>query len=318
MPLSTAISRLRKCRHSLSPIPAVTGGSPPDKHLKPHSLPPASLYSRTLPNEQSVSLTSKTFEWSEEGSPKAHLSSDPSLETQTNSPRDFLSGSEKVASQEYTLLVHELEGRFARIVARPERNPKQPTHQHFTLALPNRIWGLIYELFCYQPPNDYSNTCDRPFEDSAVSQGAELVCSLAHHSCPDDNFETQDDSAGALSFYIAKSLGTLGVHLSPGIIESDQAQAIKLLREEIEKSSRESVNYLMINCNGPSGRRNDPKSMRRPTRIIKGRETSIQMLPRLSQEWAKMELHMPSQLGIAVALSNPGAIHDKSSTILCF
>jgi hypothetical protein len=200
---------------------------------------------------------------------------------------------------------------LARIVARPERNPKQSTHQHFTHALPNWIWGRIYELFCYQPPNDYSNTCDRPSEESAVSQGAEQVCSPANHSCPDDNLETQDDSAGAFSFYIAKSLGTLGVHLSPGVIQSDEAQAIKLLLEEIEKSSRQPVSYLLINCNGPLGRRNDPTSMRRSTRIIKDREASLQMLPRLSQEWAKMELQMPFQLGIAVALSNPGAIHDR-------
>ncbi|RTE69032.1 hypothetical protein BHE90_016588 [Fusarium euwallaceae] len=43
---------------------------------------------------------------------------------------------------------------------------------------------------------------------------------------------------------------------------------------------------------------------------VKDREASLRMLPRLSQEWVKMELEMPFQTGIAVALLNPGAIHD--------
>lgn len=43
---------------------------------------------------------------------------------------------------------------------------------------------------------------------------------------------------------------------------------------------------------------------------VKDREASLRIFPCLSQEWAKMELKMPFQTGIAVALLNPDTIHD--------
>ncbi|KAI8648078.1 hypothetical protein NCS56_01539400 [Fusarium sp. Ph1] len=264
MPLSTILSRLRRCRkgrHVRSPMPATTGDSL-DKHPKAPSLPAASLCSKTTLDESAVNIPPKTFECSEEGWPDAQPRLVPSLAaTPTDSFRHSLDDGEKVAPEGSAFAVDKLNGRLARIVGRTETNHKQPAPQQQPfIRASHRIWSLIRRLLCHPRPDDAPDICDRSLKDSAsfrAAQDAPRVHGLACRLCPDGNSDTQDCSAEPLSFYLAQCLGILGDPVSPEAVQSDQVGAAELLLKKIEKRCRRPVSFFLANYNGLSCRQDD-------------------------------------------------------------
>ncbi|RSL43386.1 hypothetical protein CEP54_015102 [Fusarium duplospermum] len=252
MRLSTFISRPWHCQNVFIQRLATTRCSPLPNRPKRTPLPALSRYRKTTINKSPVNVTPKTFERSEKARPSVRPSSEScAAKTPTSSPRDPLGDDGKNrAPKEGTLAADELKERLAMIAAQTERSPEQSTHQQSFTRAPRNL-----------RPDDNSDTRERSLEDPTsprVARATPLVCDLPCRPCLDGNSDAQDDSVEALSFPLAKCLGTLGVDISPRVIELNPVEATKILLEKIDERRRSSVGNPLTNYyNVPSGRQHD-------------------------------------------------------------